>query len=90
MGGSAGHSRFAIRMILPDGIVMPGNNYPSSYAFPLYNNLWTGPFEPMRYVDRKPGILRFYMESWDIDFMLRPGLNGTMRGNATIIWDSEV
>ncbi|MCU7251817.1 hypothetical protein [Pseudomonas koreensis] len=90
MGGSAGHSRFSIKMILPDGIVMPAENHPGSYAFPLYNNLWTGPFEPMRYVDRKPGILRFYMDKWDIDFMLKPGTNGTMRGNATIIWDSEV
>jgi hypothetical protein len=30
------------------------------------------------------------MRSRDIDFLLRPGRNDRLRGNVTIIWDSEV
>jgi hypothetical protein len=40
-------------------------------------------------VDRKPGTLHFTMTPLAIDFLLRPGVNDRLRGNITIIWDSE-
>jgi hypothetical protein len=83
-----GYSHFEVRMTVPHGIVGPGNN--DGWSGTLRNNLWIGPFEPTRYIDRKPGNLRFYMPSKWIDSLLKPGINGTLRGSATIIWDSEI
>lgn len=83
-----GFSKFEVRLTLPKGIVGPGNG--DGWSGTLVHNLWIGPFEPSRYVDRKPGTLRFHMPSKWIDSLLRPGMNGTLWGNATIIFDSEV
>jgi hypothetical protein len=83
-----GFSKFEVRLTLPKGIVGPGNG--DGWSGTLDYNRWVGPFEPSRYVDRKPGTFRFQMPSRWIESLLKPGMNGTLRGNATIIFDSEV
>lgn len=71
-----------VRMSMP-----PGIDGPTGW---LRHNTWMGPFQPSSYVDRKPGSLRFQMPRDAIDFLLKPGLNDTLDGNITIMWDSEV
>ncbi|MHC8304443.1 hypothetical protein [Pseudomonas sp. PB3P13] len=83
-----GYSKFEVRLSVPHGIVGPGNH--DGWSGTLLYNTWIGPFEPSRYVDRKPGTLRFQMPSKWIDSLLKPGMNGTLWGTATIIFDSEV
>lgn len=83
-----GYSKFEIRMTMPSGIVGPGNH--DGWYATLPHNVWVGPFEPSRYIDRKAGNLRFYISQRNIDFLLRPGMNGTLWGFATIILDSEI
>ena len=83
-----GYSMFEVRLTVPTGLVGPGNH--DGWSGTLRHNVWTGPFEPSRYVDRKPGMLRFQMPSKWIDSLLKPGMNGTLRGNVTVIFDSEV
>ncbi|WP_409201460.1 hypothetical protein [Pseudomonas fluorescens] len=75
---------------LPNGIDGPGGGPVKLHQ--LQHNTWTAPFQPGIYVDRKAGLLRFEMPKDAIDFLLRPGSdpNGTLSGNITIIWDSEV
>jgi len=82
-----GYSKFQVRLTMPPGIVGPGNH--DGWFGTLVHNLWIGPFEPSRYIDRKQGMLRFFISPRFMDF-LRPGMNGTLTGNATIIFDSEV
>lgn len=82
-----GYSKFQIRLTMPPGIVGPGNH--DGWFGTLRHNTWLGPFEPSRYIDRKQGNLRFFISPRFMDF-LKPGMNGTLRGNATIIFDSEV
>jgi hypothetical protein len=41
-------------------------------------------------VERKSGNLRFEMPQEAMDFMFRPGVKGTYKGDITVIWDSEV
>lgn len=83
-----GFSKFEVSLTLPKGIVGPGGT--DGWTGTLDYNRWLGPFEPSRYVDRKPGNLRFQMPSRWIASLLRPGMNGTLWGNVTIIFDSEV
>lgn len=83
-----GFSMFQVRLTVPGGIVGPGGA--DGWSGTLHHNLWIGPFEPSRYVDRKAGTLRFQMPSRWIESLLRPGMNGTLWGHATIIFDSEV
>lgn len=83
-----GFSKFEVRLTVPKGIVGPGNA--DGWTGTLTHNTWLGPFEPSRYVDRKPGTLRFQMPSRWIESLLKPGMNGTLWGNVTIIFDSEV
>lgn len=83
-----GFSKFQVRLTLPRGIVGPGNG--DGWSGTLTHNTWLGPFEPSRYVDRKPGTFRFQMPSRWIESLLKPGMNGTLWGNVTIIFDSEV
>lgn len=82
-----GFSKFEVRLTLPKGIVGPGGG--DGWSGTLRHNLWVGPFEPFRYVDRQPGNLRFQMPRKWIEWLLNPGMNGTLRGSATIIFDSE-
>ncbi len=82
-----GYSKFQVRLTMPPGIVGPGNH--DGWFGTLIHNQWLGPFEPSRYIDRKLGMLRFFISPRFMDF-LRPGMNGTLTGNATIIFDSEV
>lgn len=82
-----GFSKFQVRLTMPPGIVGPGNT--DGWSGTLTYNTWLGPFEPSRYVDRKQGMLRFFISPRFLDF-LKPGMNGTLWGNATIIFDSEV
>ncbi|SIR41302.1 hypothetical protein SAMN05216509_2074 [Pseudomonas sp. B10] len=80
-------SDFQVSMTLPPGITQSdGSNVT---RVPLRFNNWIGPFEPGLYVDRKPGVIHFDMTSYAINFLLKPGLNDRLRGNVTIIWDSE-
>ncbi|VVP72619.1 hypothetical protein PS918_01452 [Pseudomonas fluorescens] len=83
-----GFSKFQVRLTVPRGIAGPGGA--DGWTGTLNHNTWIGPFEPTRYVDRKPGNLRFQMPSRWIESLLRPGMNGTLRGFATLIFDSEV
>lgn len=73
-------------LTLPPGISGPGGNV---NRLPLRFNQWAGPFQPGIYVDRKPGTLHFEMTPFAINFLLQPGKNDRLRGNVTIIWDSE-
>ncbi|WP_085709429.1 MULTISPECIES: hypothetical protein [unclassified Pseudomonas] len=82
-----GYSMFQVRITMPPGIVGPGNT--DGWSGTLQYNTWLGPFEPSRYIDRKQGMLRFFISPRYLDF-LKPGMNGTLWGNATIIFDSEV
>lgn len=72
---------------LPGGITGP-DGAPVKDV-PLMNYAWVGPFRPGQYVDRKSGNLRFEMPREAMDFLFRPGINDTLKGNITVIWDSE-
>ncbi|MDR7054980.1 hypothetical protein J2W70_002342 [Pseudomonas koreensis] len=88
LGNPEGSStQVQVSMSLPSGITGPGGPV---NRLPLRFNLWTGPFQPGLYVDRKPGTLHFDMTPFAIDFLLKPGASGRLRGNVTIIWDSDV
>ncbi len=88
LGNPEGNStEVLVSMSLPSGITGPGG---SVNRHSLQFNRWTGPFQPGLYVDRKPGTLHFDMTPSAIDFLLGPGASGRLRGNVTIIWDSDV
>ena len=76
-----------VSMSLPTGITHSNGN--SATRLPLRFNEWIGPFQPGLYVDRKPGAIHFDMTPFAIDFLLRPGVTDRLRGNVTVIWDSE-
>jgi hypothetical protein len=77
-----------VSMTLPPGITHGGGH--AVTRLPLRFNNWIGPFQPGLYVDRKPGAIHFDMTPFDIDFLLKDsGINDRLRGNVTIIWDSE-
>ncbi|MHC8304445.1 hypothetical protein [Pseudomonas sp. PB3P13] len=76
------------RLSLPAGITGPDGGPVKDLV--LKNNEWLGPFQPSQYVDRKPGNLRFEMPPDAIAYVLRPGINDTLKGDITVIWDSEV
>ncbi|WP_192562280.1 hypothetical protein [Pseudomonas gozinkensis] len=89
MGSPTGRStRVETRLTVPPGIVGPGGV--DGWSGTLGTNLWIGPFQPTHYVDRKPGNLRFEIPRMYIDDLLKPGVNDTLTGHITIIWDSEV
>ncbi|WP_322844673.1 hypothetical protein [Pseudomonas sp. B33.4] len=75
-------------LTLPPGITGPSGG--NVTRLPLRFNDWAGPFQPGIYVDRKPGSLLFEMTPFAIDFLLQPGKSDRLRGNITIIWDSDV
>lgn len=77
-----------VSMSLPPGINGPGGGPVNRISLDF--NRWSAPFQPGVYVENKPGYLHFDMKSRDIDFLLKPGMNDRLRGNVTIIWDSEV
>lgn len=70
----------------PAGITR--NGHPVSNQ-ELFNNFWLGPFEPGHYVDNKEGRLRFWMPREYIEQLLQPGMNETLSGDITVIWDSD-
>lgn len=76
-----------VAITLPPGIT--GSSGYNVTRMPLQYNSWVGPFQPSLYVDRKVGSLNFYMTPFAINFLLKPGVNDKLRGNITIIWDSE-
>jgi hypothetical protein len=76
------------KLSLPAGITGPDGGPVKDLV--LKKNEWVGPFQPGLYVDRKPGNLRFEMPPDAIAYVLRPGVNDTLRGDITVIWDSEV
>lgn len=47
-------------------------------------------FQPGFYVDRAPGALHFEVPQSEMEFMLKPGFEGTYAGVVIVIWDSEV
>jgi hypothetical protein len=76
-------------MSLPPGITHANGN--NVTRLPLSFNRWSGPFQPGLYIDRKPGAIHFDMTPFAIGFLLKqPDLNDRLRGNITVIWDSEV
>ncbi|VVQ01569.1 hypothetical protein [Pseudomonas fluorescens] len=77
-----------VAMSLPAGIAGPSGGVVT--RTPLLFNTWVGPFQPGLYVDRKPGAMHFELDPFAINFLLRPGKNDRLRGNITIIWDSDV
>ncbi|WP_435037917.1 hypothetical protein [Pseudomonas neuropathica] len=88
LGSPLGNSvQVKVSMTLPAGIDGPANGPVNRN--PLNFNTWMGPFQPGIYVDRKPGALHFELDPFAINFLLRPGLNDRLRGNITIIWDSD-
>lgn len=74
-------------MSLPNGINGPSGGVVK--RTPLNFNTWVGPFQPGLYVDRKPGTLHFEMTPFAIEHLLKTYKNDRLRGNVTIIWDSE-
>jgi hypothetical protein len=87
LGSPLGNSvQVKVSMSLPAGI--EGTGGPVN-RIPLNVNNWSTSFQPSVYVERKPGALHFELEPGAIDFLLRPGLNDRLRGNITIIWDSD-
>lgn len=76
-----------VAITFPPGFTDPSGNNVTRQS--LLYNVWLGPYQPGLYVDRKPGYLHFDMRPFDINFLLRPGKNDKLRGNITIIWDSE-
>lgn len=89
LGSSTGRStKVEVTMTTPRGIVGPGGS--DGWSGRLVYNTWIGPFQPTQYLDRKAGNLRFEIPPWQVDFLLKPGINDTLKGNITIIWDSEV
>lgn len=77
-----------VSMTLPPGITHSNGINVNRLAL-RFNN-WIGPFQPGLYIDRKPGAIHFDMTRFDIDFLLKQrDLNDRLRGNVTIIWDSE-
>jgi len=88
LGSTEGNStEVEVFMTLPPGITHAGGL--EVKRLPLRFNDWIGPFQPGLYLDRKPGAIHFEMTRFAIDFLLRPGVNDRLRGNVTIIWDSE-
>jgi hypothetical protein len=88
LGSTEGNStEVEVFMTLPPGITHAGGH--EVKRLPLRFNNWIGPFQPSLYLDRKPGAIHFEMTRFAIDFLLRPGINDRLRGNVTIIWDSE-
>jgi len=92
MGSQEGNnSEFDVYMSLPPGITGPGGPGANVNRHPLRFNTWAGPFQPGLYVDRKPGTLHFEMTPFSINFLLKPPfINDRLRGNVTVIWDSDV
>ncbi|WP_235375864.1 MULTISPECIES: hypothetical protein [Pseudomonas] len=86
--GESGATWVHTLLSLPGGITGPGGV--PVRDVPLMNNAWVGPFQPGHYVERKSGNLRFEMPQEAMDFMFRPGVKGTYKGDITVIWDSEV
>ncbi|WP_256575517.1 MULTISPECIES: hypothetical protein [unclassified Pseudomonas] len=80
------YSSFQVSLTLPAGIGGPGGG--DRWSGPLVHNQWTGPFEPARYIDRKPAALRFFVVPQAIPALI--GYGGTFQGGVTIILDSEV
>lgn len=76
------------KLSLPNGITGAGGAPVKDLTLKI--NEWSGPFQPGHYVDRKPGNLRFEMPRHAIDYMLRPGINDRVKGDITVIWDSDV
>lgn len=91
LGSTKGNTTHVqVFMTLPPGITHPGSDG-NVTRLPLSFNNWIGPFQPGLYVDRKPGAIHFEMTRFDIDFLLKdPALTDRLRGNVTVIWDSEV
>ena len=87
-GENGNSTQVETKLSLPAGITGPGDG--PVKEVPLLNNVWIGPFQPGHYLDRKPGSLRFEMPRDAVDFLIRPGFSGTLKGNITVIWDSEV
>ncbi|WP_460130059.1 hypothetical protein [Pseudomonas sp. H1_D05] len=88
LGSPSGDSvQVKVSMSLPAGIDGPGGGPVSK--IPLHFNSWMGPFQPNMYVERKGGTLHFELDPFAIEFLLRPGKNDRLRGNITIIWDSD-
>ncbi|WP_434711215.1 hypothetical protein J3P75_06030 [Pseudomonas sp. R1-1] len=88
LGSTEGNTtEVEVFMTLPPGITHGGGL--EVKRLPLRFNNWIGPFQPGLYLDRKPGAIHFEMTRFAIDILLRPGVNDRLRGNVTIIWDSE-
>ncbi|SDT47922.1 hypothetical protein [Pseudomonas granadensis] len=88
LGSPKGNStEILVSMTLPPGITHSGGL--EVVRLPLRNNNWIGPFQPGLYLDRKPGAIHFEMMPRVIEDFLRPGMNDRLRGNVTVIWDSE-
>ncbi|MFJ5236750.1 hypothetical protein ACIP86_08485 [Pseudomonas neuropathica] len=88
LGSPLGDSvQVKVSMSLPAGIDGPGGGPVSK--IPLHFNSWMGPFQPNMYVERKGGTLHFELDPFAIEFLLRPGKNDRLRGDITIIWDSD-
>jgi len=87
LGSPKGNTtEFQVYLTLPPGITFSGHNVT---RMPLRINNWAGPFQPGLYIDRKPGAIHFDMTPFAINFLLRPGVTDRLRGNVTVIWDSE-
>lgn len=87
-GEKGSEANVQVFLTMPDGIV--NRNGAAVRDERLYHGKWSigSPYETSRYIDRKPGKLRFEMDKSDIDALLRPGFTDTLRGTINIIWDS--
>jgi len=89
MGSPTGRSaKVETTMTVPPGIVGPGGG--DGWSGRLQHNTWIGPFQPVQYVDRKVGNLRFEIPQSYLSTLLKPGVSDTLTSHITIIWDSEI
>ena len=86
-----GEDKFAYvrtSLTLPAGLTNSSGGPVNRYV--LRDNIWSEPFQPSQYVDRKVGVLHFEVPGSSIENLLKPGISGTLSTNITIIWDSEI
>ena len=88
MQGGRGGGKLDVAIAMPPGISGPPGHPPGPTY--LSNGTWVGPFQPEKYVERKPGVLIFDMNRFSIITELQSGQAATYHSTVTIIWDSEV
>lgn len=78
-----------VAISLPHGLADSGGQAVNRRRL-LRDGSGTELFQPVVYVDRKPGTLHFEIPADEVAEMIHLGSQRQYAGNATVIWDSEV